>query len=102
MKQEYMNNIRIVDDIVLQTETLLSDFYKSDSDTSFIFTADHGMSVIGNHGDGGSFLSTSNTLHHRCITDIKRLDPDNTRTPLVAWGRGMPACNVSLSPPILK
>ncbi|KAG6845535.1 hypothetical protein H0H87_007779 [Tephrocybe sp. NHM501043] len=65
--REYMNNIRVVDSIVQQTETLINEFY-NDQETSFIFTADHGMSVIGNHGDG---------------------DPDNTRTPLVAWGRGI-------------
>ncbi|KAG6841304.1 hypothetical protein C0991_012474 [Blastosporella zonata] len=65
--REYMNNIQVVDDVVQQTETLLNDFYE-DQETSFIFTADHGMSVIGNHGDG---------------------DPDNTRTPLIAWGRGI-------------
>ncbi|KAJ7146305.1 PigN-domain-containing protein [Mycena epipterygia] len=65
--QEYMNNIQVVDSIVRRTETLLQQFYQ-DEDTSYIFTADHGMSTIGNHGDG---------------------HPDNTRTPLVAWGRGI-------------
>jgi GPI ethanolamine phosphate transferase 1 len=47
-----MRNIRVVDNIVQQTEKLVSDFF-DDEDTSYIFTADHGMSVIGNHGDGG-------------------------------------------------
>lgn len=57
--QEYMNNIRVVDSIVRQTETLMSEFYQDD-ETSYIFTADHGMSVIGNHGDGGEiYLFTS-------------------------------------------
>ncbi|KAG2135363.1 Phosphatidylinositolglycan class N-domain-containing protein [Suillus bovinus] len=65
--KEYMNNIQVVDHIVRRTEELFSDFYH-DEETSFIFTADHGMSKIGNHGDG---------------------DPDNTRTPLIAWGRGI-------------
>ncbi|KAJ7157155.1 Phosphatidylinositolglycan class N-domain-containing protein [Mycena filopes] len=65
--EEYMNNIKVVDDIVRRTEALLHQFYQ-DEETSYIFTADHGMSVIGNHGDG---------------------HPDNTRTPLVAWGRGV-------------
>ncbi|KAK2465877.1 hypothetical protein APHAL10511_001518 [Amanita phalloides] len=65
---EYMNNIAIVDTIVSQVETLFNAFYDNDDDTSYIFTADHGMSVIGNHGDG---------------------HPDNTRTPLVAWGKGV-------------
>ncbi|KAH9054908.1 PigN-domain-containing protein [Lactarius vividus] len=65
--KEYMNNIRVVDDIVRETEQLISGFY-GDQETSYIFTADHGMSKIGNHGDG---------------------DPDNTRTPLIAWGAGI-------------
>ena len=41
-----MHNIAVVDDIVKKTETLFQDFYEDDR-TSFIFTADHGMSVIG-------------------------------------------------------
>ncbi|KAI0314892.1 Phosphatidylinositolglycan class N-domain-containing protein [Amylostereum chailletii] len=65
--KEYMNNILVVDQIVRETENLVNGFY-NDQDTSFIFTADHGMSRIGNHGDG---------------------DPDNTRTPLIAWGAGI-------------
>ena len=48
-----MNNIQVVDDVVRQTEILFSEFY-GDAETSFIFTADHGMSKIGNHGDGGT------------------------------------------------
>jgi hypothetical protein len=50
-RQEYMNNIRVVDDIVRETEEVIAAFY-GDAETAFIFTADHGMSVIGNHGDG--------------------------------------------------
>jgi phosphatidylinositol glycan class N len=46
-----MYNIQVVDDVVRETEKLIHDFY-DDNDTSFVFTADHGMSVIGNHGDG--------------------------------------------------
>ncbi|KAK7059142.1 Glycosyl phosphatidyl inositol anchor synthesis [Paramarasmius palmivorus] len=65
--KEYMRNIQVVDKIVKETEELISDFYK-DQLTSYIFTADHGMSVIGNHGDG---------------------NPDSTRTPFIAWGRGL-------------
>ncbi|PSR79398.1 hypothetical protein PHLCEN_2v7043 [Hermanssonia centrifuga] len=65
--KEYMANIQVVDSIVRQTEAMFSEFYKDES-TSFVFTADHGMSKIGNHGDG---------------------DPDNTRTPLIAWGAGV-------------
>lgn len=47
-----MHNIAVVDDIVKKTEKQFQDFY-ADNRTSFIFTADHGMSYIGNHGDGG-------------------------------------------------
>lgn len=57
-----MNNIRVVDDIVRETEQLISGFY-GDQETSYIFTADHGMSKIGNHGDGGNFFSPSRNIH---------------------------------------
>ena len=47
-----MINIQVVDDIVRDAEKLFAGYY-GDEETSFIFTADHGMSKIGNHGDGG-------------------------------------------------
>lgn len=47
-----MENIRLVDRLVADTEQLLREFY-DDGSTAFIFTSDHGMSAIGNHGDGG-------------------------------------------------
>ncbi|KLO19216.1 PigN-domain-containing protein [Schizopora paradoxa] len=65
--KEYMKNIQVVDGIVEETEKLFNEFFE-DQKTSFIFTADHGMSNIGNHGDG---------------------NPDSTRTPLIAWGSGI-------------
>jgi phosphatidylinositol glycan class N len=66
---EYVGNLMVVDVIVKEVERLLSDFYgEAKRETAFIFSADHGMSNKGNHGDG---------------------EPDNTRTPLVAWGAGV-------------
>jgi hypothetical protein len=53
-----MQNIMVVDDIVRQTEDLVSSFY-DDEETAYVFTADHGMSIIGNHGDGRECLSES-------------------------------------------
>lgn len=78
-----MNNIRVVDDIVREAEQLFSRFYR-DQETSYIFTADHGMSKIGNHGDGGRF-----PLLRRRSSLTYSEDPDNTRTPLIAWGAGI-------------
>ena len=56
-----------MDQGVREITKLVDDFY-GDGKTAYIFTADHGMSDWGSHGDG---------------------HPDNTRTPLVAWGSGV-------------
>ncbi|KAL4889549.1 Phosphatidylinositolglycan class N-domain-containing protein [Aspergillus ambiguus] len=65
--KEYLRNIKLVDNGAKEITKLVEDFY-GDGKTAFIFTADHGMSDWGSHGDG---------------------HPDNTRTPLVAWGSGV-------------
>ena len=82
--QEYMANIQVVDEIAHQVEELFTDFYR-DSETAFIFTADHGMSTIGNHGDGRTFSFRA----LRSLANLFSVDPDNTRTPLIAWGKGV-------------
>lgn len=65
--KEYLHNIKVVDAGVKEITKLVEDFY-ADGRTAFVFTADHGMSDWGSHGDG---------------------HPDNTRTPLVVWGSGV-------------
>ncbi|GAP90260.1 putative GPI ethanolamine phosphate transferase 1 [Rosellinia necatrix] len=65
--KEYLHNLKVVDAGVKEVTNMIQKFYNDDR-TAFIFTADHGMSDWGSHGDG---------------------HPDNTRTPLVAWGSGV-------------
>ncbi|KAI7886618.1 PigN-domain-containing protein [Lichtheimia hyalospora FSU 10163] len=66
--EEYHNNIKLVDHGIEEIVKVFDDFYNNDGRTSYIFTADHGMNNRGAHGDG---------------------HPDNTRTPLIAWGAGI-------------
>ncbi|XP_021857442.2 uncharacterized protein [Spinacia oleracea] len=63
----YLNNVKVVDHIAERVYNLLEGHFK-DNRTAYIFTADHGMSDKGSHGDG---------------------HPSNTDTPLVAWGAGV-------------
>ncbi|KAJ1658993.1 Glycosyl phosphatidyl inositol anchor synthesis [Dispira simplex] len=74
---EYLNNIRSVDRGIQAIVERLESFYQHDGKTAYVFTADHGMNNQGAHGDG---------------------HPDNTRTPLIAWGAGVQGPKVESKP----
>ncbi|KAI5067181.1 hypothetical protein GOP47_0017709 [Adiantum capillus-veneris] len=63
----YLNNVEVVDAGVKTTVELVEKMFP-DHRTGYVFTADHGMSEKGSHGDG---------------------HPANTETPLVVWGAGV-------------
>ncbi len=68
----YAKNVKTVDDGVRRLVAAFERRFAGEDDggTTFLFTADHGMSSRGAHGDG---------------------DPGCTETPFVAWGAGIPA-----------
>jgi phosphatidylinositol glycan class N len=65
---EYLREVAIVDAGIERIVSLWADFFDHDNKTAFVFTADHGMSDKGSHGDG---------------------ERANTETPLVVWGAGV-------------
>lgn len=65
--QQYLTNIDMVDKGVGQIYSIFESFFR-DNATSYVFTADHGMSNQGSHGDG---------------------HPSNTETPIICWGAGI-------------
>jgi hypothetical protein len=84
-----MNNIAVVDDIVRKTETVMSEFF-GDDETAYVFTADHGMSVIGNHGDGRKSLPWS-------LFSILS-DPPRPKTPTTHARPSSPGARASAGP----
>ena len=64
-----MANIQVVDGIVERTEKLFREFY-GDEDTAFVFTSDHGMTPIGNHGDGRQYCSVNLSSWRSSVTSL--------------------------------
>lgn len=65
--KEYVNNIKLVDEIAANITELFKATFKDDS-TAFVFTADHGMTDWGSHGSGSDH---------------------ETEVPIIAWGAGI-------------
>ena len=70
---EYRQNIAFVDEGIAKAIEMIEEYYEHDGQTSYVFTADHGMSDAGTHGDG----------HPTC-----------TETPFIAWGAGINAVKI--------
>uniref|UniRef100_A0A2C9JNT5 GPI ethanolamine phosphate transferase 1 n=1 Tax=Biomphalaria glabrata TaxID=6526 RepID=A0A2C9JNT5_BIOGL len=64
----YSKNINLVDSEIQKMVSMIENFYGNDSLTSYVMTADHGMTDWGSHGAG---------------------QPHETLTPLVTWGAGI-------------
>ncbi|KAH3767326.1 phosphatidylinositol glycan [Pelomyxa schiedti] len=64
--REYLQQISFVDSLVEEVYNIFEDLFPKNT-TFYLFTADHGMSDKGSHGDGESV---------------------NTETPYVVWGSG--------------
>uniref|UniRef100_A0A1Y1L994 GPI ethanolamine phosphate transferase 1 n=1 Tax=Photinus pyralis TaxID=7054 RepID=A0A1Y1L994_PHOPY len=63
----YITNIKVVDDGIQSTVELLDEYF-NDGRTAYVFTADHGMTNWGSHGDGSKH---------------------ETEVPFIAWGAGI-------------
>lgn len=66
--EAYLNHITFVDEGVRKIYEGFEEHYNHDGKTAYVFTSDHGMTDWGAHGDG---------------------TPDETLTPLIAWGPGL-------------
>jgi GPI ethanolamine phosphate transferase 1 len=64
---DYLNGIDFLDKEVKKLYQTIEELFP-DKKTTYLFTADHGMTDRGSHGDG---------------------DPDCTRTPFILWGNGV-------------
>jgi len=64
----YKNVIRVNGENIQKIVEVVEKFYENDGKTAFIMTSDHGMNIMGAHGDGSY---------------------ENTITPFVAWGAGI-------------
>ncbi|CAI5712471.1 unnamed protein product [Hyaloperonospora brassicae] len=73
---KYLQSIAVVDRLIEDIQQLVEDYYGHDGRTAYLVTGDHGMDLLGDHGDG---------------------DPAKTRTVLIAWGAGVQGPEVTSS-----
>jgi phosphatidylinositol glycan class N len=80
-KQGYRDALSFVDQGVEKVYNAIEEFFNHDGRTAYIFTADHGMSSRGSHGDG---------------------NPECTRTPFLSWGSGVRNANEQVGRKIIS